>query len=76
MPESLSKLVSNNALYTLHNQWTELQKFRLQEGCLPLVFSLLPDSDTDANIITQPRSLQPVVTELDKDGNSAMRPEF
>lgn len=74
--EKLSRLVPNNSLYTIRDDWTELERFRLQIRNLSLIFAALPKPFIQALKILRLQPTQLEVTELNVDVNFLMRLEY
>lgn len=72
--ENLSKVISNNRLYSNPDDRPELTNSQFQRGHLPLVSVTPPESVTKASDVVRPRPPQMKVTEIHKTGNVEMRP--
>lgn len=66
--EKLSNVSLKNSMCSLRDAWPELDKSRVQSGCLLLVFSPLPMSVMKALIFVEPQLLQVGVKNLNKMG--------
>lgn len=75
MLENLKHVIFNNALYSLHNQWSELNKFRFERELPPLVFDTSPKSIRKAQNIVRPRMQQVQVTEINEDEEIGIKPD-
>lgn len=73
--ESLNDVIYNISMYTLCNEWIELNKLRSQRHCYSLVFDTLPESVTRARNTAGPRPLQIAAMVFDEDENKVMRLE-
>lgn len=67
--ENLSNVISNSSLCSLHYEWLELYKSRLQRDRVPSVFAILPESVSKAkNIVWMPPQ-RVKLTKLGEEGS-------
>lgn len=73
MMENPSDVISHSSLYSLRHEWSLLDNYLFQRGCLSLLFATLLKADTKAPNIVRPQPPQVKVTEIYKARNAVMR---
>lgn len=73
MLQKLSDFIFSILLYSIHDDCRVLDRFRFRRGLLPLVFTTISESVTEALNIVWPRPPKVQETELYDDGEVKIR---